>query len=232
MAKTYTHILFDLDHTLWDFDKNSKETLTELYSAHNLKELLRCDISTFLNCYSEVNHQLWHLYSKHKISKDALRIQRFQMVFDWFKYTNDPLAHQLDIEYINICPEKNHLMPGAIQTLEYLGEKYPLHLITNGFEETQYRKLKASNLHDYFDVIVTSESTGYNKPNRKIFTHTLKAIGCSYKECIMIGDNLKTDIQGAKNVGMDHVFYNPKKTLHQYKVTYEISQLDELTKLL
>lgn len=226
--KTYKHIIFDLDHTLWDFDKNSAETLGELFEHHSLQDKLNTDLESFIEYYKEINKQLWHLYNQHLISKEDLRIKRFQMLFEHFNYFDASLALTLDQEYISICPEKPHLIKGTIPLLEVLSQKYTLHLLTNGFKETQERKIKACGIEHFFQHMVTSECSGYNKPHRKMFSYILNKANAHYKECIMIGDNLKTDIQGAKNVGMDHVFFNPHRANHKFKTTHEIIHLEEL----
>lgn len=230
--KKYKHIIFDLDHTLWDFETNSKETLIELFGKHSLDTHLKASSNEFVTHYKEVNVQLWHLYNQHLISKDDLRIKRFQMVFEYFNFFDSSLAKTLDEEYISICPEKPNLIDGTMDTLKELSNRYHLHLLTNGFKETQERKIQSCKIAHFFDTMITSECSGYNKPNRLMFSYTLNKINAHYKDCIMIGDNLKTDIQGAKNVGMDHVFFNPNKIQHGFKVTHEITHLKDLLKIL
>ena len=229
---TYKHIIFDLDHTLWDFDKNSAETLSQLFDTFCLQQKLNTTLSIFINYYKEINKQLWHLYNQHLISKEDLRVKRFQMLFEHFNYFDPSLASALDNEYISICPEKTHLIKGALNVLDILSNKYTLHILTNGFKETQERKLKACGINHYFKNMITSECSGYNKPHRKMFSFALNKANAHYKECIMVGDNLKTDIQGAKNVGMDQVFFNPHKTLHRFKTTHEVYNLKELLNIL
>lgn len=232
MNKKYKHVFFDLDHTLWDFDKNSSETLSELFDYYGLQQKLHCNLDDFLNQYAEINLQLWHLYDLGKISKQDLRLKRFHQLFQLNKYYNNALATTIDEKYIQICPEKSHLIDGAIEILNDLKDKYTLHIITNGFEETQYRKLKSSKLITYFDTITTSENAQASKPQRSIFNYALKKASANYKESIMIGDNLKTDIQGSKNIGMDQVYFNAKKRVHNHKSTYEIFHLSELKNIL
>lgn len=230
--KQYKHIIFDLDHTLWDFNTNSTETLKELFISYNLASLLNCDDSQFIDYYLEVNTQLWHLYNQHKVTKDELRTKRFELVLAHFHVFDKNIAQKLDRDYIAICPEKTGLIDGTLDILQHLQAKHTLHILTNGFKETQFRKLKACNILQYFDKIVTSECSGHNKPHRKMFSYALNEINASYKECIMIGDNLKTDIQGAKNIGMDHVFFNPHQIRHQFKVLHEVKTLHDLKNIL
>ena len=226
--KQYKHLIFDLDHTLWDFNTNSTATLKELFKNYDLASSLKCDDAQFIEYYLVVNAQLWHLYNQHKVTKDELRTKRFELVLAHFNVFDKKIALQLDSDYIAICPERTTLIHGTKEILQMFQEKYTLHILTNGFKETQFRKLKACNILHHFDKIITSECSGHNKPHRKMFTYALNEMNASYKECIMIGDNLKTDIQGAKNVGMDQVFFNPLKTNHRFKVTHEVQSLHEL----
>ncbi len=232
MINKYKHIFFDLDHTLWDFNKNSSETLTYLFHHYVLKDKLKCIVEDFLNRYSEINAQLWHLYDLGKVTKDDIRTMRFHRLFETFSYYNDSLASEIDIAYLSICPDKFALIDHSIETLEYLFQKYELHIITNGFRETQTRKVKASKLDVFFKTITTSECSGYTKPHKKMFSHALNQANAHYKESIMIGDNIMTDIRGAKNIGMHQVYLNLAKKKHHHKPTYEINSLLDLKKIL
>lgn len=229
---TYKHILFDLDHTLWDFDKNSAETLLELHTDYNLEKRHGIDAHHFITTYSDINARLWKLYDHGEITKHQLRKVRFEQVFQRFGAADDSLAATLDTVYIERCPEKTHLFEGTIELLELLVDKYNLHIVTNGFNETQDRKLKASGLHPYFDTVTTSENAGCKKPDPKYFYHKLKKINALETECIMIGDNLLNDVIGARGVSIDQVFFNHRNEIHQEKITHEIKTLKELRNIL
>lgn len=229
MKTKYRYIIFDLDHTLWDFEKNSDETLTYLFEQYSMSQLFKVTLQDFLNVYREINHQLWHLYNQHKVTKEQLRVDRFRMLFQRFHYENDELAADLDRDYIAICPEKPHLMAGAIDILEYLMDSYEIHLLTNGFIETQSRKIKASKIDAFINSMTTSECSGFKKPDRKMFKYKLNKIGAPHQECLMVGDNPKADILGAKQVGIDQVYFNPSGDyLPKLKPTFEIRELQEL----
>ena len=160
------HIFFDLDHTLWDFDKNSALTFQQIFEEQNIK----LDFDEFLKVYIPLNLSYWRLYREDKISKEALRYKRLKDVFDALDYeVSDELIHQISEDYINYLPNHNFLIDGTIELLEYLKPKYKLHIITNGFKEVQHKKLNNSGIRDFFDIIVTSESVGVKKPNPKIF---------------------------------------------------------------
>lgn len=227
----YTHLLFDLDHTLWDYDKNAAETLTELYDEFRLEDKGNFSSEQLVEVFFEINEQLWSSYNIGQISKHAIRTQRFKKVFDKLGL---PLQHfpvDFDYRYVHGCPEKTHTMKYAKQMLDYLLPKYQMHIITNGFNDVQSVKLEKSGLGLYFDKVITSESCGAKKPSERIFDYTLEKIAAEKSECIMIGDNLNTDIQGAINANIDQVYFNPTGKSHDHKVTWEISCLSDLKEL-
>lgn len=230
--KTYSDLFFDLDHTLWDFNKNSEETLEELFNLYALKELGISAFEDFLHTYRKVNDLLWEQYRHGSISKTELRSTRFNLTFKEYKLEHPELAKKIDQDYISKSPTKTHLFPYTLEVLEYLSSKYRLHIITNGFEEVQDIKMSASGLQPYFHHKITSDLVGVNKPDPKIFTYALRSTGAKRNQSLMIGDNLPVDIIGARNVGMDQVYFNPEKAIHSANPTYEISCLSELKRFL
>ena len=136
------HIFFDLDRTLWDFETNSHETLLELCNNYNLKKKGILDYEEFINTYKIHNEKLWDLYRVDAISQKDLRRERFQRTLADFGINDFNLSEKIGEDYIIICPRKNKLYPFAMETLDYLKEKYILHIITNGFDKTQHTKLK------------------------------------------------------------------------------------------
>ncbi len=121
---------------------------------------------------------------------------------------------------------------GTMEVLQYLHIKYSLHLITNGFEEVQHIKIREADIGKYFKTITTSEEAGVKKPDKQIFEYALEKAQAKISESLMIGDTLEVDIQGARNVGMDQVYYNPLKMDHTQAVSYEIGHLIELMEIL
>ncbi len=230
--KKYKHVFFDLDHTLWDFETNAAETLNEIYSRFNLFEKRVPSSESFIRMYKSINERMWDDYEKRKISKEYLRTKRFYKTLLTFNVDDSALAEKIGIFYVQDCPKKKNLFPGAIEMLTYLQPKYQLHIITNGFEEVQKIKIKTSGIGKFFNKIVISEIAGSNKPEKKIFNYALKSSGALRSESLMIGDNLGTDIIGAKNSGIDQCFFNPEKKNHLAEVTYEISSLLELKRIL
>ncbi|AMJ64515.1 YjjG family noncanonical pyrimidine nucleotidase [Hymenobacter sp. PAMC 26628] len=224
----YRHLFFDLDHTLWDFETNADETLTTLYDRHGLARHGTFDLPTFKRVYSDVNQALWRLYQANKVTQTQLREVRFVRTLAKLGVAEADVPPTLSAEFTDILPEKSAVFPHTHETLAYLRGKYTLHLITNGFEDVQHRKLASSNLAQYFDQVITSEHSGHLKPDPRMFAHALQAAGAGAPESLMIGDNLECDVLGAHNAGIDQVYFNPAKRRHFAQVTYEISSLDEL----
>ena len=227
----YQHIFFDLDRTLWDFETNSHETLLELCNQYKLNEQGVLDYENFIRKYKNHNNKLWDLYRINKISQKDLRRERFQLTLAEFGINDFHLSEKIGEEYIERCPKKNRLYPFAIEVLDYLYNKYRLHIITNGFHKTQHTKLEYSYLKPYFDKIITSEIVGVKKPNPAIFLHALHVASTSKGKSVYIGDNLVVDILGCQNVGIDGVYFNPEKKEHNEEVSFEIYCLRELMEI-
>lgn len=194
-----TDVFFDLDHTLWDFEKNSALTFHKILVEHEVA----VDIPKFLEVYVPANLVFWKLYREEKITKTNLRYQRLKTVFDSLNYTiSDDTINSLSEEYISHLSSFNHLFPNTIEILEYLSPKYRLHIITNGFQEIQDKKLKNSGIFSYFEHIIDSEMAGVKKPNPIIFELALKKANVVPQKSLMIGDSLEADILGAKGSGL------------------------------
>ncbi len=230
--KNYKHIFFDLDHTLWDFDKNSTETLLEIYNTYNLSSLGVKTFDIFHSAYKERNAMMWDEYRLGKIDKATLRNKRFTFTFWDLGLDPETAPSGLSEAYIKISPSKKHLFPHSHEVLAYLKAKYQLHIITNGFEEVQHIKLEASDLKKYFDKVIISEQTGFKKPDIRIFEYSAKKAGAVADECIMIGDGLEVDVLGAQAAGWDAVYFNPDNVPHSEKLKFEIVSLDELKEIL
>lgn len=231
--KQYKHIFFDLDHTIWDFETNAKETLHDLFNEYQLLEKGIDNFDNFFTKYSYHNHKLWDKYTKGQIKQDELRWKRMWLALLDYKIADEVLSKQLSVNFLNILPTKNKLFPYTIEILDYLTQKnYALHLITNGFESVQYNKLKHSNLGSYFKEVITSEGSNSLKPNKEIFEFALQKTGALVHESIMIGDNLEADIQGGINIGMDTVFVNHLSIEPTIEATYTITHLQQLEAIL
>lgn len=224
---TVKHLFFDLDHTLWDFEKNSALTFEKIFKIHKID----INIEVFLEKYVPLNVQFWKLYREEKITKEELRYQRLKTSFDEVGYyVSDEKIDMLANEYINYLSTFSNVFEGTFEILEYLKPKYQLHIITNGFKEIQYKKLTVSKLLPYFNKIITSESVGVKKPNPKIFEHALLVANTKKDEVIMIGDSIEADIEGALNFGVKAIHCNfESKQIHNQNFIsiYNLMQLKE-----
>jgi YjjG family noncanonical pyrimidine nucleotidase len=229
--RNYKCIFFDLDHTLWDYECNARETLQELHTHYNLMDR-GIAFDEFHRHFATINFQLWELYDRGKIDNTVIREQRFKKVLEQFDVREEKLSAALSYEYFHGCPKKSTLLPYAKEVLIYLSEHYSLTVVTNGFEEIQSVKLSSGNITHYFDHVITSQKAGHKKPAREIFDYALSANKLKCHEVIMIGDNLVTDIGGARNACIDTVFYNPSAILHTEQVNHEIRCLSELQNIL
>lgn len=229
----YKQIFFDLDHTLWDFETNSKETLQDMFHEFHLQEKGIPDFKMFHNTYVVHNTKMWERFRKGFIGRDELRWKRMWLTLLDFKIADESLVQKISERYLEVLPVKTNLFPDTIEVLDYLTEKkYLLHLITNGFEKTQLQKITHSHIDHYFTYMITSEIAGSLKPHRGIFDYALQKTGCKAEEALMIGDALDVDILGAQNAGIDQVYYASEKPSNGIQPTFFISSLRELKKIL
>jgi putative hydrolase of the HAD superfamily len=228
----YKHLFFDLDHTLWDFDANARETLTDLYSAFELDKKISAPFDDFYRKYLHHNEILWDQYHNGKISAEDLKWKRMYRTLLEFKIGDEIFAKELSAHFLALLPTKKNLFPHTFEILDYLKNKnYQLHLITNGFENTQWSKLNNSGLASYFVQVITSEGSNSLKPKKEIFDYALNKANALLHESIMIGDNTEVDIQGAINAGMDCIFVNHINAHCPLNPTYTIYHLEELEKI-
>ncbi len=230
----YKHIFFDLDHTLWDFHANSRVALEHLFHEHGLGERSVKSLAHFLEVYEEVNRYYWFLYHNKKVEKERLRNGRFEDTLRKIGIEDERLAGTLASRYLELSPRQQKLIPGSMEVLDYLRERgYGLHLITNGFVEVQRIKIANSGLAPYFDEVIISEEVGVQKPMREVFDLLLDRLGITADQALMVGDNLETDVEGARRAGIDQVWFNPERERSgKHRPTFTIKQLEELKRLL
>ena len=218
------HIFFDLDHTLWDFDKNSALTFEKIFQLNKID----INLDHFLKIYVPLNLAYWKLYRENKIDKESLRYKRLADTFNKINFEVPPrVINKLSDDYITYLSTFNHLLDGALEVLEYLKINYSLHIITNGFQEVQQGKLNKANIDHYFETVTNSEMAGVKKPHPKIFELALAKARANKEESMMIGDNYEADILGAKNMGMECIYYNYHKEPSEIDVI-EINHLNEI----
>ena len=221
--KNYKHLFFDLDRTLWDFDQNNRNSILETYQQFRFD----VDFETFFLTYKTINKMLWDAYGRGEIKKELLHVNRFYLTFKELQVDDLLMATKFAELYSQNIEKHNALMPHANEILEFLKPNFNLHIITNGFKEFQYRKLLKSGLEPFFDGIFISEIVGYHKPHIAFFEHVLEKTGAKKEESLIIGDDMKSDIQGAKNIGIDCVLYNPTNKI-DLEPNYRIDSLLEL----
>lgn len=232
MYSAIRHIFFDLDHTLWDFETNSREALRDLFVKDALEQACKAPYGEFIKAYEAINHRYWQLYGEQKVTKEELRYKRFYDAFVHFGYDNEVLARQWADEYLKLSPYKTSLVAGSLEVLDYLKDKYALHLITNGFIEVQNIKLDHSKLRPYFRNIIISEEHGFNKPDVRIFRLAEALSGAKPGECLMIGDNYDTDIMGAQQAGWQAIHLNPLREAGMAGAEKVVAELRELMSFL
>jgi putative hydrolase of the HAD superfamily len=224
MYKHCSDIFFDLDHTLWDFEKNSAISFQKVFDQMNRSIVLE----EFQKVYQPINFEYWKLYRENKISKEKLRYGRLKDSFDRMgvSITDDEINY-ISVGYISYLSHQTHLFPGAVEILNYLNVNYRLHIITNGFSEAQLNKTKASKIDHFFDCFIDSEQVGVKKPHPDIFKYALDKAQVKPEQSVMIGDNLEADILGAKAVGFSCIHYNA----HQDPYHEHCPIVDHLTDL-
>jgi len=228
MNTTITDVFFDLDHTLWDFDKNSEMAFDRIFKS-KYPEIKTED---FIEKYAPINQECWKLYQNDKITHLELRYNRLKFSFDALNYTmSDENINEIANDYIEFLTDNNHLFEGAIEVLEYLKPKYKLHIITNGFANVQDKKINNAALSGYFETITNSELAGVKKPNSIIFDYALSAAKASKENSVMIGDCLDADVNGALNAGLDAIFFNEKRIEAPQNIK-QVNHLLELKKYL
>lgn len=225
----YRHLFFDLDHTLWDFESNSRLTLQELYSEFALQDRGVADFDQFHRNYLQHNDRLWSKYRNGTIRVDDLRWKRFSLTLLDFKIGDETLARKMAQIFLDSLPTRKILFPHTIEIMDYLrGKGYSLHLITNGFEQTQHSKLKNAGLDGYFNEVITSEGSNSLKPHKEIFDYALTKAKADALHSIMIGDDQEVDILGAQQAGIDQVFVNHVGAEVKFNPTYVVYSLNEL----
>ena len=229
----YQHLFFDLDHTLWDFETNAKESLQDLYTVHNLAGRGVKNFDHFFDHYSAHNHRLWDRYTKGFIKQEELKWKRMWLALLEYKIADETLSRQMSLDFLEALPTKKALFDGTTELLTYLqGKGYQMHLVTNGFENVQHQKIKHAGLDPYFGAVITSEASNSLKPNKEIFDYAFAKTGATASNSIMIGDNQDADIKGGINAGMDTIFVNHIGATPHVKATHEVFDLPSIAKLL
>lgn len=219
------HIFFDLDHTLWDFDTNSRETLAELFEQFRLDAYGIEKSEYFVDRYLIQNERFWAMYRENRISKSRLRSARFEATLKDFKIDDKKLSKEIGKAYVDQCPRKKRLNDGAVEVLDALKDDFALHIVSNGFDEVQKVKLEVSGLKPYFQEIITSEKAQAKKPNPRIFQFAERVTGAKSGESLMIGDHYLIDIVGAINANWKAIHYCPNGDSEHNNAIESLSQI-------
>lgn len=229
----YQHIFFDLDNTLWDFDKSSLLAFDKIYEIFKLINYGIPSAKEFHTTYFDHNNRLWELYRQGKIDKSFLKVERFKLPLKDYGIEDEKLAAEIGERYTELAATTVALVPNTMEILNYLKDKgYKTYIITNGFLEVQTIKMQASGLDKMIDISFVSEEVGFKKPDHRIFQHAMKEVGASIENSVMVGDDLKVDIIPAKEIGMKHIYFNRKDTTHNEILDDEISDLLEIKNIL
>ena len=175
---------------------------------------------------------VWQRFQIGDIKKDNLRVLRFELALNDIGFNDLALAKKISDEYMDESPNGSILVPHALEVLDYLTPKYTLHILTNGFRDIQFIKMKSSGLINYFDKVITSESCGYLKPDRRIFHYAISCVNARKREVLMVGDDPLADMQGAAEYGIDSVYFNTEGEQLTQPATYEITSLTQLMNIL
>ena len=230
--RKYNHLFFDLDHTLWDFDTNAKISLTDIFEEFELHKKINGEFDLFYKKYLHHNKILWERYQNGFINAEELKWRRMWRTLLEFKVGDELLSKSLSARFLEILPTKKELFPHTVEILNYLKEKkYTMHLITNGFEKTQWSKIKNSNIDHYFTHMITSEASNSMKPEKEIFEYALNKANATVSESIMIGDNQSADIKGGIDAGMDTIFVNHINEESTLNPTYVVTHLNQLEQI-
>jgi putative hydrolase of the HAD superfamily len=209
MARKINFIFFDLDHTLWDFESNSKIALKNTFEKFVQNRYPLITYKNFEQTYEAINLDLWDKYRKKLITVNDLKMKRFKDTFEKFDVRlNDSAIEEINEFYLYDLSEQSILIEHTEYILEKLSEKYELGILTNGFKETQIRKMKNSGIDKYFSVLVSSDEANAIKPDKKIFDYAVNKTKHKHENILYIGDDLKNDIIAGKEAGLQGIWLN------------------------
>ena len=231
--KQYKAIFLDWDDTIGDWTGAEHKALQDIY-AHYQLDALYPTFEDYLNAYKPYNLELWGMYGQGQIAKEKLHFERFYRPIEKLRVESQEsrvrMAHEMGAEFLRLTNKYFTVLPGADGVVRELAKRYPLTIISNGFKEVQYYKFAHSGLADCFAHTIISEEVGINKPQPEIFRIALQMNGVTADEAVMIGDSYSSDIQGAKNAGIDQIWLHEGET--DETATYIVSQFKDVLKLL
>lgn len=221
-------LFFDLDRTLWDFERNSRNALALLYQKYALDQFGVPSVDRFSEVYHVYNDQMWLAYEAGTLDRESLRWIRFFRTLEHFGIQNPSMSRQIAEEYIQVAPRQSLLIEGAQETLRILQERYTMHILTNGFGEAQQTKLEASGIRAYFGQLIHSDLQGFKKPDKRIFQLANEMTDTKPEACVMIGDDWHADIHGALAAGWRAIWYQDARNTGKTAPCPIVTQLIDL----
>lgn len=226
-----SHLLFDLDHTLWDCSANSVASLRKIFADNGFASSFS-SFDEFNNNFQRINDELWAaLPNNSHMTVDYVRRERFVRTLKMVNINDEDLFDKVDHDYMILMSRAPKSMPNAHEVLSKLSLKYEIDIVSNGVADVQESKLRSCGLDVFVKKLFISDKVGAMKPQREYFDHVLKELGCGPDECLMIGDNPETDIKGAQDCGIQSIWYNSRHMDVDIDAI-EIKDLKELLTLL
>lgn len=221
----YPYLLFDADNTLFDFDEANIHAFRAVCDAFGLPFS-----QTLFDRFEIINNATWERFDRGELTKDETVLERFRAFFaaEGIRGLEPTACNRVHLASLS---NATYLMPHAAEVIAKLRETHHIHLITNAVEAVQRGRLGRSALAPYVEEAFISETAGAAKPSVEYFDYVFAHIdGITRENCLVIGDSLTSDIQGANNYGLACCWFNPKKAPkpESLRVDYEIRDLREL----
>lgn len=227
--RRYDHIFLDADNTLFDFDRAEHEALKRAMTERGYLFTEEAK-----QCYLTINRSLWAAFDRGEVTQKWLTVERFRRLDETLGGHNDPEAFNRD--YLTYLGQSSILLPGALELCKELYEAgCILSIATNGVARVQHARMDASPLRQYISHLFISEELGAQKPQQGFFDPMLELSGVTDKSrCLMVGDNLRSDVLGGLNAGLPSVWYDPHNAPvpEDIRPTFVVTDYNELKDLI
>lgn len=228
MFKHKKHLFFDLDHTLWDFEANSFDCLSDIYQEFNIASS-GFSVVQFHSAFSEINKSLWTQLERNTIEQENIRKYRFQLTLKKLdSEISTTESENMNAHFLAALPTRTKLITDCKEVLDVLKSSYSLHILSNGYAPIQLKKIQNGGIADFFNKVVTNDLANARKPSKDIFNYSLKETGSTIQEALMIGDSYEADILGAKKAGWDTIHFTEKDDPTENLSTVKIKHLKQL----
>ena len=224
----FEYLFLDLDDTILDFQKAEHVALSKTLESFGLNPA-----EEVLQRYNKINKAHWEALERKEMTRDQVRLGRFQMLFREFSVDADP--EKVARSYEHNLGIGHWFLPGAEEAVTALSKKYKLYLASNGTASVQKGRMTSANLYRFFEMVFVSQEIGANKPSTEYFERCFAQIpGFDKAKAIIVGDSLTSDILGGQNAGIATCWVNPnhKERRPDIRVDYEIEALSQLEGLL